>query len=128
MGGPCGEQRDITPRTTAHRRAQESAEDGFCLARTADREAIRYWGIPVTVDSPEVTVAQELQSLTRNVPSIFIIEPDTLMVYPISLDAEWDAGSSPQLFCRGNGDGMYAKETRGNAGSPSGDLLAFVFN
>ena len=77
---------------------------------------------------PEVTVAQELQSLTRNVPSIFIIEPDTLMVYPISLDAEWDAGSSPQLFCRGNGDGMYAEETRGNAGSPSGDLLAFVFN
>ena len=40
-GGPCGKQRDITPRTTAHRRAQESAEDGFCLARTADREAIR---------------------------------------------------------------------------------------
>ena len=79
-------------------------------------------------DGPEVTVAQELQSLTRNVPSIFIIEPDTLMVYPISLDAEWDVGSSPQLFCRGNGDGMYAEETRGNAGSPSGDLLAFVFN
>lgn len=68
-------------------------------------------------DGPEVTVAQELQSLTRNVPSIFIIEPDTLMVYPISLDAEWDAGSSPQLFCRGNADGMYAEETRGNAGS-----------
>ena len=50
------------------------------------------------------------------------------MVYPISLDAEWDAGSSPQLFCRGNGDGMYAEETTGNAGSPSGDLLALVFN
>jgi hypothetical protein len=49
---------------------------------------------------PEVTAVQALQSLTRNVPSIFIIEPDTLMVYPISLDAEWDAGSSPQLFCR----------------------------
>ena len=77
---------------------------------------------------PEVTAVQALQSLTRNVPSIFIIEPDTLMVYPISLDAEWDAGSSPQLFCRGNGDGMYPEETRGNAGSPSGDLLAFVFN
>jgi hypothetical protein len=28
----------------------------------------------------------------------------------------------------GNGDGMYAEETRGNAGSPSGDLLGFVFN
>jgi hypothetical protein len=77
---------------------------------------------------PEVTAVQALQSLTRNVPSIFIIEPDTLMVYPISLDAEWDAGSSPQLFCRGNGDGMYAEEARGNAGSPSGDLLGFVFN
>ena len=78
-------------------------------------------------DGPEVTVAQELQS-TRNVPSIFVIEPDTLMVYLISLDAEWDAGSSPQLFCRDNCDGMYAEETRGNAGSPSGDVLAFVFN
>jgi hypothetical protein len=50
------------------------------------------------------------------------------MVYPISLDAERDAGSSPQLFCRGNGDGMYAEETRGNAVSPSGDLPAFAFN
>jgi hypothetical protein len=44
-----------------------------------------------TANGDKVALSKRPQLFTKNYPSIFIIPPGEHMVYPISLDEEWDA-------------------------------------
>jgi len=44
-----------------------------------------------TVDGRTLTITKKPQAFTKNTPTTFVIPPGEQMVFPVKLDAEWDA-------------------------------------